>query len=76
VILDLVSHRSAGPSRARDGGDKGVGAAVVGVLSQNGAKVVTTARSIPRDSLASVHYTAADITTAAGCADGRTVPTP
>ena len=49
-------------------GTKGVGAAVVEVLSENGAKVVTTARSIPRDSLASVHYIAADITTAAGCA--------
>ena len=47
---------------------KGVGAAVVEVLSENGAKVVTTARSIPRDSLGSVHYIAADITTAAGCA--------
>ena len=49
-------------------GTKGVGAAVVEVLSENGAKVVTTARSIPRDSLGSVHYIAADITTAAGCA--------
>jgi NAD(P)-dependent dehydrogenase (short-subunit alcohol dehydrogenase family) len=49
-------------------GTKGVGAAVVEVLFENGAKVVTTARSIPRDSLASVHYIAADITTAAGCA--------
>ena len=49
-------------------GTKGVGAAVVEVLPENGAKVVTTARSIPRDSLAGVHYIAADITTAAGCA--------
>jgi NAD(P)-dependent dehydrogenase (short-subunit alcohol dehydrogenase family) len=49
-------------------GTKGVGAAVVEVLSENGAKVVTTARSIPRASHASVHYIAADITTAAGCA--------
>lgn len=43
-------------------GTKGVGAAVVEVLSENGAKVVTTARSIPRDPLGSVHYIAADIT--------------
>ena len=49
-------------------GTKGVGAAVVDVLSENGAKVVTTARSIPRESLAGVHFIAADITTAAGCA--------
>jgi NAD(P)-dependent dehydrogenase (short-subunit alcohol dehydrogenase family) len=50
------------------GGTKGVGAAVVEVLSENGAKVVTTARSMPRDVVAAVHYIAADITTAAGCA--------
>jgi NAD(P)-dependent dehydrogenase (short-subunit alcohol dehydrogenase family) len=49
-------------------GTKGVGAAVVEVLSQNGANVVTTARSIPRDSVASVHYIAADMTRTAGCA--------
>ena len=49
-------------------GTKGVGAAVVEVFCENGAKVTATARSIPRDSLASVHYIAADITTAAGCA--------
>jgi NAD(P)-dependent dehydrogenase (short-subunit alcohol dehydrogenase family) len=49
-------------------GTKGVGAAVVEVLSENGAKIVTTARSVPRDSLASVHYIAADITTPEGCA--------
>jgi NAD(P)-dependent dehydrogenase (short-subunit alcohol dehydrogenase family) len=49
-------------------GTKGVGAAVVEVLSENGATIVTTARSIPRDSPASVHYIAADITTPEGCA--------
>ena len=49
-------------------GTKGVGAAVVEVLSENGAKVVTSARSIPYDSLASVHYITADLTTPAGCA--------
>src|SRR6185295_19751001 len=49
-------------------GTNGVGASVVEVLRENGAKVVTTARSIPRDSLAGVHYVAADITTAEGCA--------
>ena len=49
-------------------GTKGVGAAVVEVLSEYGANVVSTARSIPHDSPAGVHYIAADITTAAGCA--------
>ena len=48
-------------------GTKGVGAAVVDVLLENDAKVVTTARSIPADSPAGVQYIAADITTAAGC---------
>ena len=48
-------------------GTKGVGAAVVEVLRENGANVVTTARSIPRNSLAGVHYVAANITTAEGC---------
>jgi NAD(P)-dependent dehydrogenase (short-subunit alcohol dehydrogenase family) len=33
-------------------GTKGVGASVIEVLRENGAKVVTTARSIPRSSLA------------------------
>ena len=50
------------------GGTKGVGATVVDVLCENGATVVTTARSIPSDSPSRVHYIAADITTAAGCA--------
>ena len=49
-------------------GTKGVVAAVVDVLSENEAKVVATARSIPRDARAAVDYIAADITTAAGCA--------
>jgi NAD(P)-dependent dehydrogenase (short-subunit alcohol dehydrogenase family) len=48
-------------------GTKGVGAAVVEVLRENGANVVTTARSIPRSSPAGVHYVAANITTAEGC---------
>jgi len=61
--LELSGHRAL-----VTGGTKGVGAAVVEVLSENGANVVTTARSMPRDSVADVHYIAADITTAAGCA--------
>lgn len=49
-------------------GTKGIGAAVVEVLRENGARVVTSARSRPLDPLAGVHYIAADITTAEGCA--------
>src|SRR5260370_11403892 len=48
-------------------GTKGIGAAVVEVLRENGANVVTTARSIPHNSVAGVHYVAANITTAEGC---------
>ena len=49
-------------------GTKGVGAAVVEVLHNSGATVVATARAIPADAHAGVHYIAADMTTAAGCA--------
>ena len=49
-------------------GTKGVGCSVVEVLRENGANVVTTARSIPRNALSGVQYVAADITTAEGCA--------
>ncbi|HEY7188905.1 MAG TPA: SDR family NAD(P)-dependent oxidoreductase [Vicinamibacterales bacterium] len=48
-------------------GTKGVGASVVEVLRENGVNVVTTARSVPRNSPAGVHYVAANITTAEGC---------
>jgi NAD(P)-dependent dehydrogenase (short-subunit alcohol dehydrogenase family) len=49
-------------------GTKGVGASVVDVLRENGANVVTTARSIPHNAPAGVHYVAANLTTAEGCA--------
>ena len=49
-------------------GTKGVGAAVVDVLRQNGANVMTTARSIPQGASADVHYIAANLTFAADCA--------
>ena len=49
-------------------GTKGVGAAVVEVLHEAGAIVVATARAIPSEAPSGVHYIAADITTAAGCA--------
>jgi NAD(P)-dependent dehydrogenase (short-subunit alcohol dehydrogenase family) len=49
-------------------GTKGAGAAVVQTLADAGAKVVTTARTVPENSLHGVHYIAADISTAEGCA--------
>jgi NAD(P)-dependent dehydrogenase (short-subunit alcohol dehydrogenase family) len=48
-------------------GTKGVGAAVVEVLRENGVLVVTTARSVPAAASAGVHYIAADITSPEGC---------
>ena len=51
------------------GGTKGIGAAVVRVLLAQGARVVTTARSLPREPLPGVYYVAADISTAGGCAE-------
>jgi NAD(P)-dependent dehydrogenase (short-subunit alcohol dehydrogenase family) len=49
-------------------GTKGVGAAVVDVLCENGARVMTTARSIPQGARADVQYVAANLTIAADCA--------
>jgi NAD(P)-dependent dehydrogenase (short-subunit alcohol dehydrogenase family) len=40
----------------------------VGALGTAGAKVVTTARSVPRDAPDGQHYLAADLTTVEGCA--------
>lgn len=50
------------------GGTRGIGAAVVDVLREAGARVVTTARRVPADPHADLHYIAADVTTAEGCA--------
>lgn len=49
------------------GGTKGVGAAVVRALREARVDVVATARSVPSDQ-DGVHYVAADVTTAEGCA--------
>lgn len=49
-------------------GTKGIGAAVVDALRNADATVVATARAIPAAAPTGVHYIAADITTAAGCA--------
>lgn len=48
------------------GGTRGVGAAVVERLIQLGARVATTARSVPDTPLEHVHYVAADLATADG----------
>ena len=50
------------------GGSKGVGAAVVAALRSCGAKVIASARSVPDTVSDGVHFVAADLTTAAGCA--------
>ncbi len=50
------------------GGTKGVGAAIVTVLRDEGVKVITTARSVPETSPEGVRFVAADLTTANGCA--------
>lgn len=49
-------------------GTKGLGAAVVATLAAAGVKIVSTARSIPDSRPGGVHYVAADISTAEGCA--------
>lgn len=50
------------------GGTKGVGAAVVEVLRDAGVMVMTSARSAPDALPEGVHFVAADLSTAAGCA--------
>ena len=49
-------------------GTKGVGAAVVDVLRENGARVMTTARSIPEGARGDVQYIEANLTIPAECA--------
>jgi len=60
--LGLTGHRAL-----VTGGTKGVGAAVVESLRDAGAKVITTARSVPETAPEGVAYVAADLTTAQGC---------
>ena len=49
------------------GGTKGIGAAVVAVLQEQGAQVVSVARSAVVSPPEGVHFIAADLGTAAGC---------
>ena len=51
------------------GGTKGVGAAVVEVLHEAGARVVAAARSLPAKTIPGVHYITANLATAQGCAN-------
>ena len=55
------------------GGTKGVGAAVVEVLSENGARVVTTARSMPRDLSPAAARVICQRSTAVWCGGGLEV---
>jgi len=50
------------------GGTKGMGEAIVRVLAENGARVVTTARHLPENPLANVRYLEADVGSAEGAA--------
>lgn len=60
--LGLEGHRAL-----VTGGTKGIGAAVVEVLREQGVKVIATARSVPDIAPDGVTYVAADVTTAEGC---------
>ena len=51
------------------GGTKGVGAAVAATLVEAGAKVFTTARSVPHHGGEGIQYIAADLMTPKGCAE-------
>ncbi len=50
------------------GGTKGIGAAVVAVLHEQGAQVISVARSAADSAPEGVHFIAADLGTASGCA--------
>ncbi|MCO6185040.1 SDR family oxidoreductase [Rhizobium sp. L1K21] len=50
------------------GGTKGTGAAVVQALTAAGAQVAATARNVPENGSKSVHYIAANLMSAEGCA--------
>ena len=59
--LQLVSKRVL-----VTGGTRGVGRAVVGILAQNGARIVATASSHPQNPETDVHYVAANLATPEG----------
>lgn len=51
------------------GGTRGIGAAVVELLSRLDARVVATARSVPKQPVDGVHYVAVDLATVEGVRD-------
>jgi NAD(P)-dependent dehydrogenase (short-subunit alcohol dehydrogenase family) len=59
----------AGKRALVSGGTKGIGAAIAHTLAQAGAKIVAVARTLPERAADGVHYLAADLLTAEGCAD-------
>lgn len=61
--LDLAGKRAF-----VTGGTKGIGAAIVKALREAGARVVTTARTLPDHSMAGVQFIAADLLHPEGCA--------
>ncbi|MBS1956860.1 MAG: SDR family oxidoreductase [Cyanobacteria bacterium SZAS-4] len=65
MSLDL---KIAGQRALVTGGTKGVGAAVVKVLLEQGVKVITTSRSAPDTLPEGVIHVACDLSTAEGCA--------
>ncbi len=66
--LDLAGRRAL-----VTGGTKGIGAAVVAAFREAGVKVIATARAVPEHSTEGVHFVAADVSTAEGCATVATV---
>ena len=65
MSLDL---KIAGRRALVTGGTKGIGAAVVQVLLEQGVKVITTSRSAPESLPDGVFHVACDLSTAEGCA--------
>lgn len=58
----------AGKRALVTGGTKGAGAAVVQALTAAGARVAAAARTVPGGKAANIHYIAANLLTAEGCA--------
>ncbi|HVF15816.1 MAG TPA: SDR family NAD(P)-dependent oxidoreductase, partial [Steroidobacteraceae bacterium] len=56
----------AGTRALVTGGARGLGAAVVQTLKEEGAQVVAVARSLPTRAIENVHYVAADLSSAEG----------
>jgi NAD(P)-dependent dehydrogenase (short-subunit alcohol dehydrogenase family) len=61
--LDLAGRRAL-----VTGGTKGIGAAVVAAFREAGVKLIATARAVPEHATEGVHFVAADVSTAEGCA--------